>query len=135
MRLLPALSIAMLFLLTGCSGPTYYWYHPDRTLEEAKVDFAECRDEARQKAGDMVGTQQYDRLPPPDGPSALKGDPQDRGRTAEDPRDTQEVWRKRYEQSVLTDSMRDRGYMRLRPDRIPRGVHTKKFDEGAVAGR
>ena len=135
MRFWPALSIALLLLLSGCSAPAFYWYQPDRTLEEAKADFTACRDQAHQKAGEVVGNQQYERLPPPDGPSAMKGKLEDQGRTAEDPRDTQNVWRRRYEQSVLNDSMRAKGYLRLRPDRIPRGVHTQKFPEGAVAGQ
>jgi len=134
MRIWPA-SLVALLLLTGCSSPTYYWYQPDRTLEDATGDFSACLAEAREKATDLISDQHYDRLPPPDGPSALKGSPQDRGRTAENPRETVEAWRERYEQSVLTDCLRARGYLKLRAERIPRGVHTKKFDQGAVAGR
>lgn len=135
MRLLLTLLLVLAFLATGCSSPTYYWYHPDRTLDDAKADFAECLNQAHGKAKDVIDEQHYDRLPPPDGPSAISGSPKDQGRTAEDPDKTQRIWSERYEQSVLNDCMRSKGYLRLRPDRLPRGVHTKKFDQGAVAGR
>jgi hypothetical protein len=135
MRTLPALLVAMFLPMAGCSSPTFYWYHPDRTLDEAKADFTECLEQAHQKAGDVIGDQYYDRLPPPDGSSALSAVPRDQNRTAADPRKTQDAWRQRYEQSVLTDGMREKGYMKLRSDRIPRGVHTKKLPEGALAGQ
>lgn len=135
MKALIALSIAAIFLATGCSNPAFYWYHPERTLEEAKADYSACLDVAQQKAADVIGGQHYDRLPPPDGPSALTGSPADRGRSAADPRETQEVWRERYEQSVLADCMREKGYMKLRADRLPRDLNTEKVPEGGVAGR
>ena len=135
MKALIALLMATIFLAAGCSSPTFYWYHPDRTLEEAKTDYCACQDVACQKAGDVIGDQHYDRLPPPDGPSALSGSPTDRGRSAADPRETQKAWRARYEQSVLTDCMRDKGYMKLRADRLPRDLHTEKLPQGGVAGR
>ena len=83
----------------------------------------------------MIDTEHYDRLPPPDGPSALKSTPHDAGRAATDPRDTQQAWRERYEQSVIADGMRARGYLRLRPDRVPAGVRTQELPPDAVAGR
>jgi len=134
MRALLALSITMLLLTTGCSSPSFYWYHPDRTLDEAKADYLECQDQARQKADDVISEEHYDRVPPPDGSSALTGSLTDRARSA-DPRATQDAWRERYEQSVLADCMRAKGYLRLRPDRVPHGVHTRKLPLGGVAGR
>ncbi len=135
MKALVLASLAIVFLAGGCSNPAFYWYHPDRTLDEAKADFVACRDDARQKAGDMISDQHYDRLPPPDGPSALQSTPRDPGRSATDARETQKAWRERYEQSVITDCMRDKGYVRLRPDRVPHSVRTRKLPQGAVAGR
>jgi hypothetical protein len=134
MRALVTLSIMMLLMAAGCSSPSFYWYHPDRTLEEAKADYLACQDQARQKADDMISEEHYDRLPPPDDSSTVSGSLTDRARSA-DPRETQDAWRERYEQSVLTDCMRARGYLGLRADRIPRGVHTKKLSHGGVAGR
>ena len=74
-------------------------------------------------------------LLPPDGPAALAGLPQDRGRTAASPRDTQKAWRERYEESVIADGMRDKGYLQISPDRIPHNVQTTKVLKGGVAGR
>jgi hypothetical protein len=135
MRVLAALSVmTMALALAGCSSPSFYWYHPDRTIEQAKADYVACQDEARHKAEDMINEQHYDRLPPVDGSSPLTGSLTERARYAK-PDETQDAWRERYEQSVITDSMRAKGYLRLGADRIPQGVHTKKFPEGGVAGR
>ncbi|MCX5645871.1 MAG: hypothetical protein NTZ17_14515 [Phycisphaerae bacterium] len=135
MRISAAFLIAMLLLAGGCSSPAYYWYDPGRTLEEAKADYMDSLDQARQKSGDVINDQHYDRLLPPDDPSASTGSPQDQSRTAADPRETQKAWRERYEQSVIADCMRDKGYLTIRSDRIPHGLHTKKVPEGGVAGR
>ena len=135
MKISAALLIAMLFLAGGCSSPAYYWYDPDRPLEEAKADYMGCADQARQKSGDVITDQHYDRFAPPDGPSALARSPQDRDRTAANPRETQKAWRERYEQSVIADGMRDKGYLQITPDRVPHNVQTKKILKGGVAGR
>ena len=133
MRALGALSIMMLLTLAGCSSTSSYWYHPDRSLEEAEADYLECQDQAGRKAADMINEQHYDRLPP-DGSSTLSGSLTERARYA-NPGDTQDAWRERYEQSALTDCMRAKGYLRLGADRVPDGVHTKKLSKGGVAGR
>jgi hypothetical protein len=134
MRALVALSIMTLLMAAGCSSPSFYWHDPDRTLDEAKADYLACQDQARQKTDDVISEEHYDRLPPPDDSSTVSGSPTERARAA-NPRETQDAWRERYEQSVLTDCMRARGYLQLRADRVPRGVHTKKFPKGGVAGR
>ncbi len=133
MKVLLLVSLAALFLASGCSNSTFYWYHPDQTLDEAKADYTECWDEARQKAGDMISGKHYDRLAPPSSSSASAASPRDRVAAAPD--DAQGAWRDRYEQSVVADCMRAKGYMKLAPDRIPEGVHTKKFPQSGVAGR
>ena len=133
MKALVLVSLAVLLWAGGCSSPTFYWYHPDRTLDEAQADYTECWDEARQKAGDVISGKHYDRLPPPSSSSASGTSPRDRVAAAPD--DAQGAWRDRYEQSVVADCMRAKGYMKLAHNRIPRGVHTQKFSQGAVAGR
>jgi hypothetical protein len=135
MRVLAAISIAMLLLVAGCSSPKFYWYQPDRTLEEAKADYMECLDQARQKSDDVINDQHYDRLAPPDDSSASKGPLQSASRPVPDPRDAQDAWRERYVQSVIADCMRGKGYLKVGRDRIPHGVHTKKLGESGVAGQ
>jgi len=134
MRALVALSIMMLLTVAGCSSPSFYWYHPDRSLDDVEADYLECQDQARQKAEDMINEQHYDRLPPPGDSPAVSGSPTERARYA-NPGKTQDAWRERYEQSVVTDCMRAKGYLRLGADRVPHGVHTKKLSGGGVAGR
>ena len=133
MKVFVLVSLAVLFLASGCATSTFYWYHPDRALEEARADYTACVDEARQKAADVISGKHYDHLPPPGSSAAAATSPRDRIPAAPD--DAQGAWRDRYEQSVVADCMRARGYMKLAPDRIPQGVHTQKFSQGAVAGR
>jgi hypothetical protein len=134
MRVLVTLSIMMMFALAGCSGPSFYWYHPDRTLDQAKADYLACEDQARQKAADMITEQHYDRLPPSDDSLTAPSSLTERARYA-DPGKTQEAWRARYEQSVIADSMRAKGYLRLQGGHVPPGVRTKKLSDGGVAGQ
>ena len=134
MRALVALSIMMLLMLAGCSSHSFYWYHPNRSLDEAQADYLECQDQAHQKAEDMINEQHYDRLPPPDGSSPVRGSATERARYT-NPGQTQDAWRERYEQSVVIEGMRAKGYLRLGADRVPRDVHTRKLSGGAVAGR
>ena len=133
MKALVLVSLVTLLLASGCSSSTFYWYHPDRTFDEAKADYTECWDTARQKAGDVISGKHYDRLAPPSGSSIAESSP--RNRVAAQPDDAQGAWRDRYEQGVVADCMRTKGYMKLTPGRIPQGVHTKKFTQGGVAGR
>jgi hypothetical protein len=134
MRALVACSIMILLTAAGCSGPSFYWYHPDRTIDQASADYLECQGQAYQEAEEMINEQHYDRLPPPDDSSPAIGSLTERARYA-NPGETQEAWRARYEQSVIADSMRAKGYLRLLPDRVPPGVHTKKLFDDGVAGR
>jgi hypothetical protein len=134
MRALVALSIMLLLAAAGCSSPSFYWYHPDRTLDQARADYVECQGQAQQKAADMINEQHYDRLPPSNDSAPVTGSLTERARYA-DPGETQDAWRARYEQSVIADGMRAKGYLRLQPDRVPPGVHTKKLSDGGVAGR
>jgi hypothetical protein len=134
MKASATLAMALILLAAGCSSSKFYWYRPDRSLEEAKVDYLDCQDQARQKAADAISDEHYDRLAPPDGSLASR-DVRERAGTTGNPRETQEAWRDLYEQSVLADCMRAKGYMMLRPDRVPRGVHTRNLSKGGVAGR
>jgi hypothetical protein len=135
MKILATICVVLLLLLTGCSSNKFYWYHPDRSLEEAEADYTACREDAQHKAADTISGQHYDRLPPPEGASERSVSPQERSRVAGHSSETQDAWRDQYVQSVIASGMKEKGYQKLSPGHIPHGVHTKKFDEGAVAGR
>ncbi len=134
MRALTALSVMMMLALAGCSSPSFYWYHPDRSLDDAQADYLECQDQARHKAADMINEQHYDRLPPTDSSSSGKLSLTDQARYT-NPGDAQDAWRQQYEQSVVTEGMRAKGYLRLGAAGVPHGMRTKKMDYGAIAGR
>ncbi len=135
MKILAAICVALLLVLTGCSSPMSYWYHPDRSLEEVEADYTTCAEQARYKAADTISGQHYDRLPPPEGASALSDSPRERSRVTGNAGETQDAWREQYERSVIASGMKEKGYLKLSADHIPHGVHTKKFDKGAVAGQ
>jgi len=134
MKVWTAVTAALLFLMAGCSSPAFYWYQPDQPLEEAEADYCECLDQASQTAGDLMGSQHDDRLGPP-ADKAAPGARHERDRSPAEAREVRRAWRERYEQGVLADCMRERGYLRLRPELVPRDVRTKKFPHGAVAGQ
>jgi hypothetical protein len=136
MRVSAALVIATLLAAGGCSSPAYYWYDPDRSLEEAKADYMDCLDQARHESGNVINDQHYDRVAPPNGSSVLPGLPPDQNRKVGDPAETQKAWRQRYEQSIIADGMRDKGYLQVSANRIPRRMPTQKVPAGGgVAGR
>jgi hypothetical protein len=124
MKILAAICVALLLLLTGCSGPAYYWYHPDRSLEEAEADYRTCQEDAKHKSADMIGGQHYDRLPPPEDASDRSVSPRERNRVAAGAGETQDAWRDQYERSVIGEGMKAKGYLKLSPEHIPHGVHT-----------
>jgi hypothetical protein len=133
MRILALPAWVMLLLLTGCSGPSFYWYHPDRSLEEAKADFTDCLDQAHRKADDLFRDPSFDHLPPAN--PGFRNEPLDQKPSSAEAGEAREGRRRQYEASVVADCMREKGYLKIGAKHVPPGVHTKKFDEGAVAGR
>jgi hypothetical protein len=131
MRIPALLAIALPLLLAGCSSPKYYWYHPDRSLDEAKADFQDCLEQAHRKAGDVLNDPHLEHLPPPDN-SVFRNEPLDQKPSETD---AHEAWLQYYEQSVLADCLREKGYIKVSRTRLPHDAHTKQFDEGAVAGQ
>jgi hypothetical protein len=133
------LLLAVLFLLSaaGCSGPkpAFYWYHPDRTFAEAKVDYAECESQAQDEAAKVVEEKYFDRLRSPD---VLAGDEkaQDKIEKSDDPElQAKANWAAVYKQKAFAGCMQSRGYVQLRPHQISPRLKTKELPLGAIAGR
>jgi hypothetical protein len=49
------------FALSGCSGPRHYWYNPEKTLSEARLDCRECYNQAVEEAAEDVADEYYRR--------------------------------------------------------------------------
>jgi len=119
-----------LFMIVGCApGPTHYWYHPDKTLEQAKKDYRECEARAKEEAGEAVADEQSVRS-------------RSRSRSSDD---DWEFYNEHiesryslgamYERNVLDGCMQGRGYIKVQDYRLPSDLRTKDFSKDGVAGR
>lgn len=136
MRIKSIFLVATLFLVAGCSGskPEFYWYQPDKTLEEVKADYAECESKAQEEAVKVVEEEYFDRLR---SPTVLSGDekPQKKKSKSVDPSLQAKVrWGELYKQNAFDGCMQGRGYVKLRPHQISPGLKTKELPLGAIAG-
>jgi hypothetical protein len=129
-----ALLLMILFLAAGCSSPDAYWYRPDRTLEQVRADYRECKDAAHREAVAAVSHEYVDRT---QSPTRLPGDygSAREGSEFDDPLDSWSAWRTPYERNVLAGCMKQKGYQQVPHYRLPSGARTKKFRFYAIAGR
>ena len=126
--------VGMLLLAAGCSNPSFYWYYPDKTFEETKTDYCECRDKARQQAAEAVADEYFDHLRSPTRPG-YSYDSSSRDDASADALDAQATWGELYKQNAFNGCMRSRGYVQLKAYRIRPGLRTKDLPMGAIAGR
>ena len=125
---------AILLCAAGCSKPAYYWYSPDKTLEQARADYRECRRYARQEAAEAVADEHFDLARLPSRPPRSYGTAHDIG-PSEGPLDAWTTWGEMYQQNVFDGCMGQRGYARIKAHRLPSDLRTKSFSLGAIAGR
>lgn len=127
------LAVTLLFA-AGCSNPAFCWYRPDKTLEEAKADYCECRDKARRQAADAVAGEYFDHLRSPAHPGySYDSSPGDDG--FPDALDAQATWGELYEHNAFNGCMRGRGYVQLKAHRVRSNLRTRNLPMGAIAGR
>jgi hypothetical protein len=127
--------VGISLLAAGCSRPDFYWYHPDKSLDEANADYCECRDKADRQAAEAVAEEYFDHLRSPAHPGYSYGSPLDDGGSANDAIDAQMTWGELHKQNAFNGCMRGRGYLWLRAHRVPSSLRTKDLPLGAVAGR
>ena len=134
MRTSVIILVVMPFLAAGCSNASFYWYHSDRTFEEAKSDYCECEDKARQQAAEAVANEYFDHLRSPTRPGySYESSRQDDVST--DALDAQATWGELYKQNAFNGCMRSRGYVQLQAHRVRSSLRTKDLPMGAIAGR
>jgi hypothetical protein len=122
------------FLAAGCSSPGSYWYHPGKTLEQAKADYYECRHEARREAVAAASDEYVSRTHIPSR-SPGSYDSAREGSLLDDPLDSWSAWRGLYAQNVFAGRMKQKGYHQVKHYRLPPKTRTTKLSMGAVAGR
>ena len=122
--------ILLLFLLAGCApGPTHYWYHPDKTLEQAKEDYRECKSRAQDEAGEAVADDHLVR-------ARSRSRSSDEGWEFYDERvGSVSSWGAMYQQNVFEGCMQGKGYLKVRDYRLPSGLRTKSYSLGGIAGQ
>jgi hypothetical protein len=124
----------ILFLAAGCSSSDSYWYRSDRTLEQARTDYDECRVVARREASQAISEEYVGRTHSPTrSPGSYDSAREDS--LFHDPLDSWSAWRTPYTRSVLAGCMRQKGYEQVPRYRLPPNTRTKKLGLGAIAGR
>ncbi len=124
----------ILFLAAGCSSSGPYWYRPDKTFEQARTDYAECKDAAHREALAAVSEEYVGRAHSPTRAPGDYGAAREGG-AFDDPLDSWSAWRTPYERNILAGCMKQKGYQQVPHDSLPSGTRTKRFRFGGIAGR
>jgi hypothetical protein len=140
MKIRTLLLVLALLGVSGCAGskPAFYWYHPDRTFEEAKAEYAECEVKAQEDADAIVEDEYFERLR---SPVVLSGDEEamKKRKRQSKSRDSaslaRDEWRDLYKQNAFSGCMTSRGYVQLRGYQLSKDFKTKELPLGAIAGK
>ena len=135
MRFQITLLTVVVLLTAGCGGPSHYWFRHDATLEQARADCRDCREQARQEASEAVAADYLDRVNSPLHPPTAYSTPHDDSGLSDSPLEAWSTWGRTYEQNVFAGCMKRKGYEHLKSDRLPARTRTKNLDLGAIAGR
>lgn len=137
MRTQLTLLAAMLFLGAGCAGskPQFYWFHPEKTLDEIKGDYSECETQAEEESWTVVDREYFDRLRSPTGLADEEAAKKARKKTDDPTARAKEEWRLVYKQKAFDGCMESRGYVRLRAYQVSDALKKKELPLGAIAGR
>jgi hypothetical protein len=140
MKIRTLLLVLALLGVSGCAGskPAFYWYHPDRTFEEAKAEYSECEVKAQEEADAIVEDEYFERLR---SPVVLSGDEEamKKRKRQSKSRDSaslaRDEWRDLYKQNAFSGCMTSRGYVQLRGYQLSKDFKTKELPLGAIAGK
>jgi uncharacterized membrane protein len=130
MKVPVALLTLTLFLLVGCApGPTHFWYHPDKTLKQAKEDCRACQSRAEDEAGEMVAEEERRQL------RSESRSSDDGWKFYDEQVKSRSSVGTLYKKNVFDGCMQGRGYVKVKDYRLPSNLRTKSCSMGAVAGR
>jgi len=127
----PATLLTLMALsLVGCTpGPTHYWYHPDKTLEQAKEDCRACQTRAEKEAGEMAAEEARLQV------RSQSRASDDGWKFYDEQVKSRSNFGTMYKENVFEGCMQSRGYMKIKDYRLPSNLRTKSYSMGAVAGR
>jgi len=129
------LPVVVLLFVAGCpdSEPEFYWYHPGKTLKEAKADYSDCQAQAQEEAAKAVEENQFDGLRSPAVIASGKK-PSSRKEAEKLAAKARAEWGAMYEANAFSGCMQSRGYVKLKEDQLSEAFQTKKLPLGAIAG-
>lgn len=130
MKVSAVLLALTVFLLVGCApGPTRFWYHPDKTLEQAKVDCRACQSRAEDEAGEMAVEEEHRQA------RSQSRSSDDGWKFYDEQVKSRSSLGTMYKKNVFDGCMQGRGYIKVEDYRLPSNLRTKSYSMGAVAGR
>lgn len=135
MKIHAILPVFVLLLAAGCSDsePEFYWYHPGKTLKEAKGDYSECEVQAKDEAAKAVEEKHFEGLRSPAVIASGKK-PSSRKEAENLAAKARAEWGAMYEANAFSGCMQSRGYVKLKEKQLSDAVKTKKMPLGALAG-
>ena len=135
MRAIASILALIGFGLSGCSGPRYYWYNPEKLLSEARQDCRECYDEAVEQAAEDLAIEYYSR------PYEMRETPYSSTDSKDEERiDLRPLWESTnlgtsHRENIFRGCMKSRGYHLTREDALGRHIRKSSLRAGKVAGQ
>jgi len=137
MKALTILLVVVPLLAAGCSGPQpeFYWYHPERTLDEVRADYRECELQAKDEAVKAMEDTYFDRLRSPTDLAAGAERPVKKKKSVDPALQARAEWGALYKHNAFTGCMLSRGYVKLLPHQVSSSFKTRELPMGAIAAR
>jgi len=123
------------FALSGCSSPRHYWYHPEKTLSEARLDCRECYNQAVEQAAEDVADEYYRR------PREMQETPpwssrSDRWSGEEfEALNESTLWGSTHRENLFRGCMTSRGYSLTSEKELDSTIRKSSLRAGKVAGQ
>lgn len=134
-RTIASILAAVVFALSGCSSPRHYWYNPEKTLREARLDCRECYSQAVEQAAedvayehDMYSTEVHEE------PYSSSRD-KDSERIDLKPLWESTQWGETHRENIFRGCMSSRGYALTREKDLDSTIRKSSLRAGKVAGK
>lgn len=135
MKAIASILVLVGFALCGCSGPRYYWYHPEKTLSEARLDCRECYNLAVEQAAEDVADEYY-RRPPELRQTPPGSSHNDRWSGTEfEALNESTLWGMTHRENLFRGCMSSRGYRLTSENQLGRHIRKSSLRTGKVAGK
>ena len=135
MKTIVSILVLIGLALSGCSRARYYWYNPDKYLNEARQDCRECYDEAVQQSAEDLANEYYSRSPEMR-QTPFSSTQSNRWSGSEyDALYDSTLWTSNDRENLFRGCMKSRGYHLVREDELSRKIRKSSLRTGKVAGK